>query len=78
MLFLLFFFPPLGKMKGLDRSHRHANTQHPRSGRQMLGKELCGQPSLTDLGSGDLEQTACPPLACFFSKWTQQVPPLQG
>lgn len=45
---------------------------------KMLGKELRGQPYLTDLGSGDLEQTACPPLACFFSKWTQQVPHLQG
>lgn len=59
MLFLLFFL--LGKMKGLERSHTNVNTQHPRSGRQMLGKELCGQPRLTDLGSGDLEQTACPP-----------------
>lgn len=54
MLFLL-LFSFLGKMKGLGRSHTNVNTQHPRSGRQMLGKELCGQPYLTDLDSRDLE-----------------------
>lgn len=37
MLFLLLFF--LGKMKGLKRSHTNVNTQDPRSGRQMLGRE---------------------------------------
>lgn len=47
MLFLLLFL--LGKMKGLERSHTNVNTQHPRRGRQMLGKDLCGQPRLTDL-----------------------------
>lgn len=80
MLFLL-LFSFLGKVKGLERSHTTVNTQHPKSGRdavEMLGKELCGQLYLTDLGSGDLEQTACPLLACFFCKWTQQVPPVQG
>lgn len=69
MLFLLPFL--LGKMKGLERAHTNISTQHPKSGRQILGKELCGQPHLTDLGSGALEQTACPPLACFFCEWAQ-------
>lgn len=62
MLFLLLFL--LGKMKGLERSHTNVNTQHPRRGRQMLGKELW--PASPDR-PGDLEQTVCPPpRACFF------------